>query len=50
MKVWNKLGRRQKPKKLRRGSELYKFLKDIFDAFSFEEDAEYWYNKWIKIR
>ena len=50
MKVWTKLGRRQRPKKLRRQSELYKFLKGIFKAFSFEEDVEYWYNKWVKLR
>ena len=50
MKVWNKLGRRQKPKKLRRGSELYKFLKDIFDAFSFNDDVEYCYNKCVKLK
>ena len=50
MKVWRRLGRRQRPKKLRRESELYKFLRDIFDAFSFNEDVEYWYNKWANIR
>ena len=26
------------------------FYKDIFDAFSFNEDVEYWYNKWANIR
>jgi len=50
MKTWRKLGRRQRPKKLRRESELYKFLRDIFDAFRFNEDVEYWYNKWANIR
>lgn len=50
MKVWRRLGRRQRPKKLRRESELYKFLRDIFDAFRFNEDVEYWYNKWSNLK
>ena len=50
MRIWRRLGRRQRPKKLRRESELYKFLRDIFDAFSFNEDVEYWYNKWANLR
>lgn len=50
MRIWRRLGRKQRPRKLRRESELYKFLRDIFDAFSFNEDVEYWYNKWANIK
>ena len=50
MKVWRRLGRRQRPKKLKRDSVLYNFLRDIFDAFSFNEDVEYWYKKWANIK
>ena len=50
IKLWRRLGRRQRPKKLKRDSELYIFLREIFNAFSFNDDVEYCYNKWVKLK
>ena len=50
MRLWRRLRRPHKPKILRKESELYKYLDDIFKSFYLNKDVEYWYNKWSKIR
>lgn len=50
MRLWRRLGRPPKPRILRKENELYKFLDDIFKSFYLNEDIEYWYNKWSKIK
>lgn len=50
MRLWRRLGRPHKPKILTKGNELYKYLDDIFKSFYLNEDIEYWYNKWSKIK
>lgn len=49
MKAWRRLGRRTHPNKLRRYSKLYDFLKDIFDAFGFDDDVETAYNNYASL-
>jgi hypothetical protein len=50
MRLWRRLGRLHKPKILTKESELHKYLEDIFKSFYLNEDIEYWYNKWSKIK
>jgi hypothetical protein len=50
MGIWKRRLRKiTKPKKLRRYSKLYDYLKDIFDAFGCTSDVETAYNNWRKI-
>ena len=51
MVVWRRhLRKLIRPKKLRRYSKLYDYLKGIFDAFGCTSDVETAYNNWRKIK
>ena len=49
MKAWRRLGKKTYPKKLRRDSKLYNFLRDIFDVFCFDYDLVIAYNNYVNL-